>query len=93
VQNLRKLTLDLIKIGGGLWIIGSVVSILSSFSMSRLAYQFGVVKKLPVLECLFSGDSPGDLVEGLLLFLGVAITQSVSRSVFSFIDGLRLELV
>jgi len=61
--------------------------------MSRLAYQFGVVKKLPVLGCLFNGDSPGDLVEGLLLFLGVAMTQSVSESVFSIIDGLRLEFV
>ncbi|KAL4132228.1 hypothetical protein QTP88_009428 [Uroleucon formosanum] len=38
-------------------------------------------------------DSPGDLVEVLLLFLGVAITQSVSGSEFSIIDELRLELV
>jgi hypothetical protein len=43
--------------------------------------------------CLFNGGSPGDLVEGLLLFLGVAITQSVSENVFSVIDGLRLEFV
>jgi len=61
--------------------------------MTRLPYRFGVVKKLPVLGCLFNGDSPGDLVEGLLLFLGVAITQSVSGSVFSIIGELRLEFV
>jgi hypothetical protein len=50
-------------------------------------------EKAPVLGCLFDGDSSGDLVEGLLLFLGVAITQSVSESVFLVIDGLRLEFV